>query len=258
MRARRAVAVAAMVLLSLGSIAGSSEAADIKVVSTNVMKWALPEIVSGFEQATGHKVSVEYGLSSELKLRLLDGDHPDVALLTAPIIEDLVRQERVVAESQTGIAHCGLALVAHAGAEKPDISSPEAFKNALLKARSVAFSRSGQSGLHFSRVLEWLGISDTIKSKIKPASGNAATMVAKGEAEFGIQHIPDIRHVDGVDMVGPLPESLQDVTNFSAGVESSSQQASAAQAFIRYLSSPAAVQALKANGFVVGPQPVGS
>lgn len=249
-------ALAAVVSLVVFSTAG--HAANIKVLSSSIMKPVLPDIVAAFETATGHKVAVEYGLGSELKIRLLDGEETDVALITAPLVADLVKQEKIVANSQVNIAHCGLAVVVRAGTKKPDISSPEAFKRSLLDARSIAFSRSGQSGLHLSRLLEWLGIADEVKRKIKPAAGNAAALVAKGEAEIGIQQYPDARSVSGVDIVGELPEAFQNVTVFSVGMQPQSKQSAVAEAFMRFLASPVAVRVLQANGFATGERSAGS
>jgi molybdate transport system substrate-binding protein len=135
-----------------------------------------------------------------------------------------------------------------AGTPKPDISTPEALKNAVLAAKSVGYSREGASGVAFARVLERLGIAEQVRAKYKDTGTKAGEMVVAGEIELGAAQIPELMAVPGVDVVGPLPAELQTVTIFSVGLATEAKEADAAKAFIQFLAGPAAVPVYKAKG----------
>ena len=195
----------ALVLLA----AACGEAAEIKVLSTVGMQPATPELFAQFEAATGHRIAVTYGLAAVLKTRFLEGAPADVLILTAPIVEDLAKQGKVVAESRKDVARSGVGVAVKAGAPKPDISTPEGLKSAVLAARSIGYSREGASGVAFARVLERLGIADQVKPKYKDTGTKAGEMLAAGEIDLAAAQIPELMAVRGVDVVGPLPPELQ-------------------------------------------------
>jgi len=146
-----------------------------------------------------------------------------------------------------------MAMVVKKGAPKPDISTPEAFKQTLLNAKTIAYSdpaAGGASGVYLAKLLERMGIADQMKAKTKhpPPSGNTAVLVVNGEADLAIQQEPEVMSVAGVDMVGPLPDELNNITIYSAGVGVGSQQADAANALIRFLHTPEAAAVFKAKG----------
>jgi molybdate transport system substrate-binding protein len=146
-----------------------------------------------------------------------------------------------------------MAMVVKKGAPKPDISTPEAFKQTLLNAKTIAYSdpaAGGASGVYLAKLLERMGIADQMKAKTKhpPPSGNTAVLVVNGEADLAIQQEPEVMSVAGVDMVGPLPGDLNNITIYSAGVGVGSQQADAANALIRFLHTPQAAAVFKAKG----------
>ena len=234
----------ALVLL----VSAHGEAAEIKVLSTVGMQPATPELFSHFESATGHRVVVTYGLAAVLKTKFLEGAAADVLILTAPIIEDLAKQGKVVAESKKDVARSGVGLAVKAGAPKPDISTPEALKAAVLAAKSIGYSREGASGVAFARVLERLGIAEQVRAKYKDTGTKAGEMVAAGEIELAAAQIPELMAVPGVGIVGPLPSELQTVTVFSVGIATTAQDSVAAKALIEFLAGPNATPIYKAKG----------
>jgi molybdate transport system substrate-binding protein len=236
--------------LSLAALlaSGAGEAAEIKVLSTVGMQPATPELFAQFESATGHRVVVTYGLAAVLKTKFLEGAPADVLILTAPIIEDLAKQGKVVTESKKDVARSGVGVAVKAGAPKFDISTPEALKAAVLAARSIGYSREGASGVAFARVVERLGIADQVRAKYKDTGTKAGEMVAAGEIELAAAQIPELMAVPGVEVVGPLPRELQTVTIFSVGLATAAQDSGAAKALIEFLSGPRATPVYKAKG----------
>ena len=225
------------------------EAAEVKVLSTVGMQPALPELFAQFEAATGHRVVVTWGLAAVLKTKFQEGGAPaDVLILTAPLIEDLAKQGKVVTESKKDVARSGVGVAVKAGAPKPDISTAEALKAAVLAAKSIGYSREGASGVAFARVLERLGIADQVQAKYKDTGTKAGEMVAAGEIELAAAQIPEIMAVPGAQVVGPLPAELQTVTIFSVGLAASSQDSAAAKALIEFLAGPQATPVYKAKG----------
>jgi len=228
--------------------AARAEAAEIKVLSTVGMQPATPELFSQFEAATGHRVAVTYGLAAVLKTKFLEGAPADVLILTAPIIEDLAKQGKVVADSKKDVARSGVGIAVKAGAPKPDISTPDTLKAAVLAAKSIGYSREGASGVAFARVLERLGIADQVKAKYKDTGTKAGEMVAAGDIELAAAQIPELMAVPGVDVVGPLPAELQTLTTFSVGLATTAQDSAAAKALIDFLAGPHAAPVYKAKG----------
>jgi molybdate transport system substrate-binding protein len=227
---------------------GPAGAAEIKVLSTVGMQPATPELFAQFEAATGHKIVVTYGLAAVLKTKFLEGAPADVLISTGPIIEDLAKQGKVVPESRKDVARSGVGVAVKAGAPRPDISTPEALKSAVLAAKSVGYSQQGASGVAFAKVLERLGIAEQVKAKYKDTGTKAGEMVAAGEIELAAAQIPELMAVRGAEVVGPLPAELQTVTIFSVGLTASAQDSGAAKALIEFLAGPQAAPVYKAKG----------
>jgi molybdate transport system substrate-binding protein len=236
------------ILVALLLASARSEAAEIKVLSTVGMQPATPELFSQFEAATGHRVLVTYGLAAVLKTKFLEGAPADVLILTAPIVDDLVKQGKVVADSKKDVARSGVGVAVKTGAPKPDISTPEALKAAVLSARSIGYSREGASGVAFARVLERLGITDQVRAKYKDTGTKAGEMLAAGDIDLAAAQIPELMAVSGIEVVGPLPAELQTVTIFSVGLATEAQEPAAAKALIEFLSGPRAAPVYKTKG----------
>ena len=244
----KTLAVLAAGAAILFGVAGGAavEAAEIKVVSTIGVKPALPDIVAEFERTTGHKVTIVWGNASALKTKYLEGETADVALLTAAAIDDLAKAGKV--GSRVDLCKSGIGLGVKAGAPKPDISSVDALKRTLLAAKTVGYSTQGASGIYFMTVIDKLGIAAEVKAKHKDTTGAVGELIAKGEAEIGVQQIPELAAVPGVEVIGPLPGDLQIITVFSAAVDAKATGNEAANAFVKFIASPAAAAAYKAKG----------
>ncbi len=188
---RRATRDMALALALLAPTAWSgAEAAEIKVLSTVGMQPATTELFAQFERETGHKIAVTYGLAAVLKTRFLEGAPADVLILTGPIVEDLAKQSKVVPASKVDVARSGVGIGVKAGTPRPDISTPEALKSAVLAAKSVGFSKEGASGVAFARVLERLGIAEQVRAKYKDTGTKAGEMLVSGDIELGAAQVP--------------------------------------------------------------------
>jgi len=251
MTVRRRIVGVGLTLAAL-SVSAVVEAAEIRVLSTVGVQPATPEIIAQFEGATGHRIAVTYGLAAVLKTKFLEGEPADVLILTSPIVDDLVQQGKVAPGSKVDIGRSGVGVGVKAGAPKPDISTPEALKNAVLAAKSIGYSKAGASGVVFARVLERLGIAEQVKAKYRDTGTRAGEMLASGEIELGAAQIPELMAVPGVEVVGPLPADLQTITIFSVALATEAREADAAKAFIQFLSGPRAAPVYKAKG-LAGP-----
>ena len=250
MRNRARAAAAALAIIAAFATAGAVKAEQIKVLCTIGVKPALPDLVAEFERASGHKVSIVWGNAATLKTRYLEGEQADVAVLTAAAIDDLVKAGKVT--GRVDLARSGMGFAVKAGAPKPDINSPDALKRTLLAAKSVGYSSQGASGVYFVTVIERLGIAAEVKAKHKDTAGAVGELVAAGEAEIGVQQIPELAAVPGVEVIGPFPGELQVITVFSAALDAKAKDNEAAKAFVKFISGPAAAAAYKAKGLDPG------
>jgi molybdate transport system substrate-binding protein len=215
---------------------------------------AFLEIAPRFEQTAHMKVATAFGASmggapDSIPSRLDRGEPADVVILARDALDDLVRRGRIVAGSQVDLVRSSIAMAVRAGAPRPDISSVEALRRALLGAKSIAYSASA-SGVYLSTELfPRLGIAEAIKAKSRRIeSERVGTVVARGDAEFGFQQISELLPIAGIDIVGPLPPGAQRVTVFSAGVATGARNVEAAKALIRFLSSAAVAPVIARTG----------
>ena len=233
--------------------ATASTAAEIKVISSTGMSTMMKDLIPAFERASGHKVAISYDTSNIIMGRIKSGETADLIILTGPVIDDLTKQGKVSAGSRADLAKSGIGVVVKTGAPKPDISTADAFKRALIGAKSVTYTATGASGIYFAGITEKLGIGEQVKAKAKtPAGGHVAELVAKGEAELGVQMISELRGVPGTEYIGPLPGDLQMFTVFSAGLFAGTKQADPAKALVHFLTTPDAARVYKAGGMEPG------
>jgi len=219
---------------------------EIRVLSTIGMRTVLEELALGFELAHGCTIERVYDSSVAAMQRIAAGDSGDVAVFTAAAIDDLIAQGKMLARTDLARSFVGIAV--RRGAPRPDISTPDMFKAAMLVAKSVAHSKTGASGLYFVSLMERLGIAGVIKTKAVVMDGIVGTLAASGEAEIAVQQISELMQADGVDIVGPLPDELQSITVFSAGVFAASTQPELAKAFIADLASPKHAALIRRKG----------
>jgi molybdate transport system substrate-binding protein len=235
-------------------LTGPAGAAEVRVMISGGLTAAYNVLVPEFERATGHKVLTAFGPSmgttvNAIPVRLERGEPADVLIMVGYALGDLIKQGKVVADSRVDLTKSLIGIAVKSGAPKPDISSSDAVKRALLAAKTVAYSDSA-SGVYVStEMFAKLGIADAMKDKARkiPATP-VGEIVARGEAELGFQQIAELRPVSGIDIVGPLPDDLQKVTVFSAGIASVSKEPDAGKAFIKFLASPAARDTIIKSG----------
>jgi molybdate transport system substrate-binding protein len=226
-----------------------ADGVEIRLFSSGSTAGALRELIPQFERTTGNRVTVSNEPGKILLERIRRGDTGDLLLTGTTVIDELAKEGHVAAESRRELARCGAGVAVRAGAPKPDISSVEAFKRALLAAKSIAHTTSGASGMHLMRVVERLGIAQEVKTKARTQPGGlVGEILARGEAELAVQQIPELLAVPGLDFVGPLPAELQITSVVSAALFSRAAQPEAARALLEFLSSPAAARAYKASG----------
>lgn len=229
--------------------------AQIKVLSTHAVQDVLREFAPAFERARQANLVIDYDPANALKRRIEDGASFDVAIVTRPVINALAAQGRIVKETATNIGRSGLGVAVRKGATKPDVSTTDTFKRALINAKSVVRSREGTSGLYFETLLGRLGIAEAMRDKmVLGGSGRIAELVARGEAELAVQQIPELLPVDGVDFAGPFPEELQLYTVFSAGVSATCAVKELARDFVDGLTAPAGASLFKAKGLEPAPR----
>jgi molybdate transport system substrate-binding protein len=243
---------AAMVLLV--AQAATAGAAEIAVFSTVGVKHVLEELIPKFEKATGNKLNVTWSTAALLAKRVQAGEQADALILVNTNIETLLKEGKIVSGTDSLFAKSIYAIGVNAGAPKPDISTPEAFKNSLLAAKGISYSdpaSGGASGVYIAKQIERLGIAEQLKSKTKfpPSGGFSGALLTSGEADIAIQSKPELLSVPDVEVIGPLPGDLAFTVMFAAGVQSGASNAEAAKALVKYLRSPEAQAAFKAKGF---------
>jgi len=224
-----------------------ASALNLKIFSGGAMRPLMAEIVPQFERAHGAGVEVEFRLSAALKRAIQDGAPFDVAILPRPELDDLIAFGAIARDSAVDVARSTVGLAVRAGAAKPDIGSVDALQRALLQARSIAYS-DGPSGAYVAELLAKLGIAAAVAAKIKLTSGPVAELVARGEAELGMQQIIAILPGAGAELVGPLPAELQNVIVYAAGLSSRAATAQAARDFLGFMRGEQAKQQMRAKG----------
>jgi molybdate transport system substrate-binding protein len=240
------------VVLAVTASSRGAAAIEIKVLSAGAFKQVLLALVPGFENQTGHTVRVENDTVGALSKRIAAGEPFDLAVLTPAALDGLAQAGKVVTGSRTDLARVGVGVVVKEGAPKPDIGSTQAFKQALLAARSIAYidpAAGGSSGIYVAGLLDRLGIGAEVKRKAVLIPGGAvAEHVARGEAELGIHQISEILPVKGVTLVGPLPVEIQNYTIYAAGLGANASAREPAKELLKTLTSPSAAGVLRAKG----------
>ena len=244
----RITAVTTLALIFILIQPSKANAAEIKVWTARAMATVLAEIGPEFERTTGHKLNVVSDLPPAFARRAQAGEQFDILISGSATVDEWIKAGRIMAATRKDIARSGIGVEVRAGARKPDISSVEAFKRALLEAKSIAYLRVG-SGLYIDGLVERLGIGGAIKSKVtRPESDIVSELVAKGEVELGLVVITQILTTPGVELVGPLPREIQSHVMFTAGVSTNSKEPEASTQLIQFLTSRRAIAVIKAQG----------
>jgi molybdate transport system substrate-binding protein len=251
--------IIALVVNSMGAETAAN-GAEIKVLSAGSLKLAMDQLLPDFQKSSGDTVTIDYGTAGAIAGRIQKGELADVTIVSRSQLEMLESQGKVVQGSRVNIAGVGVGVAIRKGAPKPDISSVEAFKRALILARSVGYvnpALGSSSGIYVAGMLERLGIAQDLKSKIKlvTVAGDIDGVfqgVANGDIEMQIGQISEIAIAPGVDLAGPLPNEIQNFTLLAAGVVAASKAPEPAKALIKFIASPTSASVLKANGFQPG------
>jgi molybdate transport system substrate-binding protein len=252
------IAIAAFVLIAAMRSGGTADAAEIRVLSSGSMKSALSRLLPDFEKSSGNTATIEYGPAGAIVGRIAKDDAADVVIVSRSQLQKLESNGKVVQGSLVDIAGISLGVAVRKGAPKPDISNVEAFKRALLSARSIGYRdpiTGSTSGIYTAGLLERLGIAQDLKPKLRldrsegDVPENVFLGVAKGEVEMQIGQITEIVISPGVDLAGPLPAEIQNTTLMAAGIITTSKAPDAAKALISFISSQSAAAVLKASGF---------
>lgn len=230
-------------------MAQSSGGVTVKLIASNSMHGALDELGPQFERASGHTLAITYDTGTGFNERMARGERGDVGIITVQTIEKLASEG--VTEAPRLLARSGIGVGVRAGASRPDISSVEAFKRAILAAKSITYTGQGASGIYFAKLIDRLGIAAEIKAKATiPDGGLVGEIVVAGGAEMAIQQISELKAVAGVEVVGPLPQELQVYNDIAAAAFVNPPHAAAARALVAFLTSPAAHKVYRDQGMV--------
>jgi molybdate transport system substrate-binding protein len=223
-------------------------ATSINVLSTLALRGVLVAVADDFAAQTGLSFAATYK-STNMTLGLIaQGLTADMTIVTREAMEQLVR-DGVIAEGSTAdLAQSGVGIAVRAGAPKPDISSVDALRRTLLAAKSVAFSRLGASGIHFGSVIERLGIADEVRRKANISDSFVGEVAARGDAEIAVQQISELKAVAGIDIVGPLPDDVQKISVFAAGIFRAARNPDGAKTLIAYLADPRLAGVVTSSG----------
>jgi len=243
---KRSHIIAAFVVAALLRGAGVS-AEEIRVLSSVGIKAVVDELAPQFEKATKHKVTTVFGLAGAHKTKIEEGEPFDVAILTPPLLDDLIAKGRISAASKSTIARTGLGLMIKAGARKPDIGNVDAFKRTLLAAKSITFASAGASGVAFVATAKQLGIADAIKTKPAASGEEVNANILSGSSDLAVLPISEILPVKGAELGGVFPADVQTYVIMAAGVNAKAS-GNAARDFVAFLMSPANNAVIKTKG----------
>jgi molybdate transport system substrate-binding protein len=218
-------------------------------ISSMATRQVLAELVGAFEQRFGGKVAIESVGGVDAAKRVQAGEAFDLVVLASDAIDKLIATGHVVAGSKVDLVRSGVAVAVRAGAPHPAIDSEQAVRRAVESARGLGYS-TGPSGVQLAKLFERWGIAEQIKGRIvqAPPGVPVGTLVARGEVELGFQQLSELMHLDGIDVLGPLPPAIQIVTTFSAGVCAGSTQADAVRGLLDFMSSPLSAETKRRHG----------
>ncbi|HWG03513.1 MAG TPA: molybdate ABC transporter substrate-binding protein [Beijerinckiaceae bacterium] len=233
--------------------ASAVAAAEVTLIGPGGVRTAMMQLIPQFEKATGNQVKATFGSGGRTRQQVIDGGDFDVSIVEPPI-DKLIASGQVIASSQTSLAFVPVGVAVKSGAAKPDISTPEAVKALLLRAKAISYPNGASgagAGLSFDETLRKLGIFDEMRPKIKIAEGGAGAMalLAKGEVDIGLTYVSEIIPEPGVDVVGPLPKEISTPTPLLAFISAHAKSADAAKALVTFLSSDQAAEIYRRNGY---------
>ena len=249
------VTAATPVLLVFAIFAFSPRIAPAQSPSLNLMisdgmKTVFEELTPQLEHATSRKLAAQFNSSKNLRDKIQAGEPFDAAILTADVLDDLIKQGKIAAGGRSDISRTGIGMGVRAGTTKPDISDAESLRRTLMNVKAISFNPTGASAVHTNDMLMRLGIAQSVKSKLilSAEPGRPQLDVASGKSEVVFSLIPEIKGFPGVDLVGPVPAQFQSYINFAAGISANAHDAAAALAFIKFFNTPEVAQVMAAKG----------
>ena len=245
------------VILALLVPGAAAQPAEINALISTALKSAMDELLPSFEREHGHTIRASYGPSGALIPRFNAGQPADIFLTDSAAIDELIKEGKVV-PGRSDLARTGIGIAVRRGAPKPDVSSPEALKQALLAARSVGHAAPAGGSItapHIMRMFEQLGIAAEMAPKVRLAAGGpngrVSVLISSGEAEIGLQQVSELMSNPDVEVIGMLPPELQQVTTYSAGIATSAKEPDAARVLIHFLAAPDAIAIYKLRGLML-------
>ena len=228
------------------------KASELQLIAGGSLAGLFKQLGPQFEQASGHTLSIHFDSTPNIISRINAGTPFDVVVVPADVFKDATAKSHL-ADPTINIARVGFGVIVRQGAPKPDLSTSDSFKKALLAASSVASVPASAAGAYITKVYERLGIAEEMKAKTKvqAAPTAIATAVAKGEAELGV-FLTNVFNAPGIELAGPFPGDLQQELVFPAAVAGGAKEAAAAKQLIDFLKTPAAASAIKAVGMTPG------
>ena len=244
-----ATKIGSLLAVALALLCGAAEASDVKVLSTRATEELYRELVPRFETATGHQVTTIFTGTLDVQQRIAAGESYDVIIMVDSAIDEHIRTGKVIPGSRVDIARATIGAGVRAGLPRPDISSVDSLKRALLAANSIGYS-TGPSGDYVIEMLQKLGIAEAVKPKLRqaPTTMLVASIIASGEADIGFQQANELSHFPGVDYLGPLPTELQETTWRSGGIMTGSRAATAGKELLEFISGPSAAPVIRKHG----------
>jgi molybdate transport system substrate-binding protein len=243
----------ALIAATAGLFPQVTQSAEIKVIAANALKDGYSQLVASFEKTSGHKIMTTWTGTVNATKRVGDGEVYDLVIIGSSNIDQLIAAGKLVAGSRADFAKSGVGVAVRAGLPKPDVSTSDAVRTAVLNAKSVAYS-AGPSGAYIVELLRQMGIAEQVAAKIKqPSSGaEVASLLARGEADFGFAQVSEFLNVPGIVDLGPLPASMQNFTIYAVGVHTAAPAPDAASDLVRHLRGPQAAPAIKQMGMEPG------
>jgi molybdate transport system substrate-binding protein len=248
--ARVMLTVVGLALLGSLTAPTAAQTSDLTVLSSTGLKAVMEALVPQFEKSTKHKVAATYDTAAALKQQIDAGASFDVAVLTASVMDDVIKAGKVAADSRTVIARSGMGLAIKAGTRKPEMETTDAFKRTLVNAKSITYTKQGASGVYFAGLIDRLGLAEQLKPRITlvTSADEVGEAVASGKVEFGALPVSEILPIHGAQLGGTFPAEVQSYIVMVAGAGSTSKHGDAARSLIKYLAAPAALPVIKAKG----------
>ncbi|MBC5810210.1 MAG: substrate-binding domain-containing protein [Candidatus Eremiobacteraeota bacterium] len=244
----------ALVAGSVALLSGVAAAAgpSLNILCAAATATTVTQLAESYTRASGIPVRITAGTASQLREKLNAGERADLIILPAPTIDELDKSGVLVPGSRADLGRTGMGVGIRVGTKAPDLSSTEALKQALLAAKSVAYSdpaAGATSGIYFTKVLGQLGIADAVTQKAKLASGGSCGLVADGSAEICVGNVTQILGVKGVVLAGPFPAAVQNFITYSAGIPKNAPSVESARAFAGYLTDVSLAAVWNSAGF---------